>query len=75
MTHFKGDGYSSMVPDLHLENVTIESSCCLEGSECVFGWMGSEKNFGGREWKYRQRVHTYVERPKEWTVMDFLGEG
>lgn len=30
-----------MVPDLHLENVTIESLCCLEGSVNAFlvGWV------------------------------------
>lgn len=41
MTHFKGEGYSSMAPDLHLENVTIESLCCLEGSVNAFlvGWV------------------------------------
>ena len=53
--NFKADGRSPVIPDWHLENVTIENLCSLGvgACECIFGWKrvscaGSvDKNFGG----------------------------
>lgn len=62
MRHFKGDGYSPTVSDLHLENVVVERLCCrvwvcVGGQcECSFDWTrGPIETFEGREQKSRTK--------------------
>lgn len=80
--HFRGDGYSSKVSDLHLENVVIERlRCCVwvcgggaSVNAVLIGQGVQQKLLREENRSAGRRVQTDVECSKGWTVVDSRGE-